>query len=247
MYTPRSYRNRMNRERFREFRVVVGESDLWIGISPPAFKASIVKATEHFLVTLRTVLQGYILSHPEFRDSFDPIPIGDDDPETIRRMKEASLAAGTGPMAAVAGMVAEETGRFLKEKSDPDELVIENGGDIYLQVTKPLTLSIDAGRNKRFSSLGLVIPPEYTPAGICTSSGMFGHSVSLGRADCVTVVCTSAYDSDAFATSVANRINKAGDIDETLGTAYRKQMLGLVCIKDDRIGIRGKLRLAHLD
>ncbi len=246
MYEPRLYRNRMNRERFQEFRVVAGESDLWIGVSPRTYRPEMEASVLSFVTGLRDELIAYIGSFPQFRDSFEPLEILKDDPEIIVRMKHAGLSSGTGPMASVAGLVAGEAGRFLKSTFNPEEIVVENGGDIYVDLKEPVMLSIEAGKNRMFAGIGIRLVPWLTPAGVCTSSGMFGHSVSLGKADSVTVVCPSACLADAWATSVANRIQTAEDVAVTVQQAFSAEMISLVCIKDDRIGIRGELSIGRI-
>ena len=246
MYEPRLYRNRMNLQRFRGFRVVVGESDLWVGVSPESYDPEMAPSIEAFMRGLRDDLQNYILSFPVFRDTFDPLPVLENDPDIVVKMKNAAIIAGTGPMAAVAGMVAQETGLFLSGKFHPGEYVIENGGDIYAAVKDPVILAIDAGGNKKFSDIGLLLTPDMSPSGICTSSGMFGHSVSLGKADSVTVVCPSACDADALATGVANQIQSSADIRGVVERTFNGNMYSLVCIKDEQIGIRGRIQIARL-
>ncbi|HYW94071.1 MAG TPA: UPF0280 family protein [Bacteroidales bacterium] len=233
----------MNKARFKGFRVVVGESDLWIGVNRNDWNPKMESAAWKCVVEIRSLLEEYIFRFPEFRDSFDPVPVLGNDSSVITLMKDAGFAAGTGPMASVAGMVAQETGLYLSAKFDLTEIVVENGGDIYLQVVSPVVTRIDAGRNTNFGRIGLVIPPEMSPVGVCTSSGMFGHSVSLGQADSVTVVSSSAYLADAFATGIANQIHTSDDIGVVTETSFTADMLSLVCIKDDQIGIKGNLKL----
>jgi ApbE superfamily uncharacterized protein (UPF0280 family) len=247
MYEPRIYRKEMNKERFRGFRIVVKETDLWIGVSPHAWQQDMEEKTTKFVHEIRAVLTEYISSHPDFAVSFDPIDLLEGDPEPVRSMKEAALKAGTGPMAAVAGMVAQETGRFLENTYDPDEYVIENGGDIFLKVVKQMTLRIFSGLNRHFGNIGLDLSPSFTPAGICTSSGMFGHSISLGKADSVTVVCRSASVSDAWATALANKIKNPADVRRVVETSFTPEMISLVCIKDDQVGIRGQLPVTRIE
>ncbi len=246
MYEPRLYRNRMNQGRFRGFRIVAGETDLWTGVDHKAYTTGMEPAVREFVAGLRKTLVDYIRAFPAFLKSFVPIPVLLQDPPVIAAMKNAGKIAGTGPMAAVAGMIAQETGLFLERTFTPGEYVVENGGDIYLKVLDTLTLSIEAGENHRFDGLGLQLTPSVTPAGICTSSGMFGHSVSLGKADSVTVVCPSACEADALATGIANRIRSAADIDGVVQNQFTGSMLSLVCIKDEKIGIRGRLQITGI-
>ena len=93
-------------------------------------------------------------------------------------------------MAAVAGGIAECVGQGLLDAGHK-EIIVENGGDLFLSRSVALTVSIFAGQSPLSNRLGLNIVPEQMPLGICTSSGTVGHSLSFGLADSVTVVADS--------------------------------------------------------
>jgi ApbE superfamily uncharacterized protein (UPF0280 family) len=126
------------------------------------------------------------------------------------------------------------------------ELIIENGGDIFLSIKKDLILSVEAGDNKKFSSLGLNIPVAPGPLGICTSSGICGHSYSMGKADSVCVVSKSTCLADAWSTSIANKIITEEDVEKVLKN-YDKDLLSVVAIKNDKIGISGIIELVSAE
>jgi ApbE superfamily uncharacterized protein (UPF0280 family) len=232
----------MKSYRFNSLIVRENESDLWIGISPEIEPDLIEIPIQKKLKELRSLLSGYIARFSEFGTSFDPVPICAADEKHIILMKDCSAKAGVGPMAAVAGLIAEEIGKFIQETFHPHEVIVENGGDIYLSINSELVMSIDAGTNRHFSSFGLSITPEISPLGICTSSGMFGHSTSLGKADAVTVACKSTPLADAWATSIANRIQQEGDVNIAM-ELHNSDMISLICIKDEKIGVKGSLKL----
>jgi len=119
-------------------------------------------------------------------------------------MVSATRIFNIGPMAAVAGTIAQFVGRDLLQYTE--ELIVENGGDIFLKTERPVTVSIFAGSSKLSDKLGIVIYPEQMPAGICTSSATVGHSLSLGRADSVCIISSKASIADAAATALGNRI-----------------------------------------
>lgn len=245
MYQPRVYREKTNRERFESHQLVEEESDLWIGFSPGYFKPKYLDGMRAHLKVLRSILKEYIFEYPEFNSSLTPIPVLEHDPDIIERMKLAAVSAGTGPMAAVAGLIAQEMGNFLLESAYNGELIIENGGDIYLSIHKDLIVSIDAGNNRKFSTLGLNIPADLGPLGLCTSSGMFGHSFSMGKADSVCVISKSACLADAWATTIANKIMEEADVEKAISN-YNENLLSVVAIKDSKIGLSGHIELVPL-
>ena len=69
------------------------------------------------------------------------------------------------------------------------EVIVENGGDVFLKSSGPLDLGLYAGENSPFSGeIKLRIDPSGAGIGICTSSGTVCHSLSMGKADAVTAV-----------------------------------------------------------
>jgi len=240
-FEPRIYRDTMNHERFRFFNVLKKETDLWIGVSPNHFNNEIKEFTELKLNYYRSIVENYIAAHPEFLTALKPLSMENQCQEIIRLMLSASTLASVGPMAAVAGAFCEMLGKEIMKEFLPDELVIENGGDIYLNVKNQILVQFFAGQNKNFSNLALCIPGKSGNLGICTSSGMFGHSFSYGKADSVTVVSESPAIADAYATSLCNKINVKTDVPHVLSLAKQiPGILSLTAIKDDEIGIIGK-------
>ncbi len=121
-------------------------------------------------------------------------------------MAAAAQTAGVGPMAAVAGAIAECVGRELLEFSP--EVIVENGGDIFLKVSHRRTVGIFAGDSPLTGRIGIQIEARDTPLGVCTSSGTVGHSLSFGRADAVVVLAPAAALADAAATAIGNRVSR---------------------------------------
>jgi ApbE superfamily uncharacterized protein (UPF0280 family) len=157
---------------------------------------------------------------------------------------EAARKAGVGPMAAVAGAIAENIGRELLTFSP--EIIVENGGDIYLKSLKKRIVGIFAGNSPLTGKIGLEINAKDTPLGICTSSGTVGHSLSYGKADAVVVLSRSATLADAAATAIGNRVSKAGDINDAIEFGKGiDDLKGLLIIKDDHIGVWGEVKLCQ--
>jgi ApbE superfamily uncharacterized protein (UPF0280 family) len=146
-------------------------------------------------------------------------------------------------MAAVAGAIAEQVGAELCPLSR--EVIVENGGDIFMKTRKARAIGVYAGDSSPFTGrIALEIPPAETPLGICTSSGTVGHSLSFGCSDACIVVSRSASLADAAATAIGNRIQRSADISPAVDFARTVDgIAGVVVIKDDRIGFWGELRI----
>ena len=147
-------------------------------------------------------------------------------------------------MASVAGAVAEFVGNDLLPFSA--EIIVENGGDIYLKSLNKRVVGIYAGKSPLSGRIGIEISGEATPLGICTSSGTVGHSLSYGQADAVVVLAKSSTLADAAATAIGNLIIKANDIQS--GIEFAKGIDGLsgaIIIKDDNLGLWGEVKLCQ--
>lgn len=240
-YRERRYRHLLRHERLVAFEAVVKETDLFI-----LADSRLETLTERVIYEVRGPLEGYIAHHPEFLRSLVPLPDDALAPPIVREMLAAGQACGVGPMAAVAGAIAEAVGRALLEESK--EVVVENGGDCFLRVESPVQMGIFAGPSVLSERLALRIRPEQTPLGVCTSSGTVGPSLSFGRADAVTVISPSAAVADAAATRIGNQVKKRGDINRALAVAPEIEgVLGVVIIMGDRAGAWGEVELVPAD
>jgi ApbE superfamily uncharacterized protein (UPF0280 family) len=161
-------------------------------------------------------------------------------------MAEATQEVGVGPMAAVAGAIAEKVGMELLPFSD--EVIVENGGDIFLKTQKKRFIGVYAGESAFTRKIAFSILPEETPLGVCTSSGTVGHSLSFGYADAVIVFSPSTSLADAAATAIGNRVRLAEDIPDALEFAQNiKGLRGVAIVKGDKMGLWGQIRLATVD
>jgi hypothetical protein len=149
-------------------------------------------------------------------------------------------------MASVAGAIAQSVGLSLKPLSPL--IVIENGGDCYLDLQEDIRVGIFAGPDSPFTGkVGLRFTADRFPFGICTSSGTIGHSLSFGKADAVTVVSRDAALADAAATALGNLVRNPQDIGRALELAPSIPLLeGVLIIARDKIGIWGNLELISL-
>jgi len=242
-YQERTYRRKADHLRFSYFRIVLEETDLWIGVDHASRDSRMEKSVKQTLKDIRKDLVGYALSHPGFFHSHTPLPADPEAPEVVRRMCAASAKAGVGPMAAVAGTFSAIAGERLKKEFSVRELTVENGGDIWLHIESPLTVAVDAGDSPFTGKAGLEVVPEYAPLGVCTSSGTFGHSFSYGRADAVMIACRDCSLADALATAWCNRISREKDVEKTVQMAGKiPEILSVIAIREEKLGIAGKIR-----
>jgi ApbE superfamily uncharacterized protein (UPF0280 family) len=240
MYQPRTYRHWVKDKDLAAFNVTVRETDLYIRAR------SDLKSKAHELVLkYRQILEEYIEGHPSFITSLEPVAVDDNAPQIVTSMAEAAQKAGVGPMAAVAGAIAESVGSELAVLSP--EVIVENGGDIYLKSLTKRLIGIYAGNSPLTGRVGLEIEGKDTPLGICTSSGTVGHSLSLGKADAVIALSPSTALADAAATAIGNRILKPEDIPGGIDFAQSiKGLKGVVIIQGEQVGVWGEVKLGEM-
>lgn len=237
MYEPRTYRHWVIDKGLISFNIVVKETDLYIRAS-----TNLRRKAYKLVLKYRDILERYIERHPSFLTSLQPVSVGDDASPIIKSMAEATARVGIGPMASVAGAIAEFVGNELLAFSP--EIIVENGGDIYLKSLSRRLIGIYAGKSPLTGKIGLKINGEDTPLGICTSSGTVGHSLSYGRADAVIVLSRSATVADAAATAIGNLVNQSNDIPSGIEFAKDiKGLLGVIIIKDDNMGLWGEVKI----
>jgi hypothetical protein len=161
-------------------------------------------------------------------------------------MAAGAAAAGVGPMAAVAGAMAQLAAE-AGIAAGADEAIVENGGDMFLVCRRTVVVGLFAGRSPLSDRLAFAVEPDAAPLAICSSSGTMGHSLSLGRCDLATVVAADAAIADAAATAAANMVSTPDDVDATLEAISAIQgVAGVLLVKDDRIGLAGRLpKLVH--
>ena len=120
----------------------------------------------------RSELKTYLQRDPIFGTTHAPHHTLSNAPMIARRMAEAGRLAGTGPMAAVAGALAEACVTGLLEAGAP-EAVADNGGDIVLFLQEPVHIGLWAGPEFP-ARLALIVPPREGLFSLCTSSGHGG-------------------------------------------------------------------------
>ena len=236
---PRTYRHWIEGKDLIPFNVTVKETDLYIRAS-----SNLTRKAHKLVLKYRQQLENYIEQHPTFLTSLEPLPTPREAPYIVKQMTEAAQKTGVGPMASVAGAIAEHVGKELLAFSP--EIIVENGGDIYLKSLTRRTVGIFAGKSPLTGKIGLEINAQDTPLGICTSSGTVGHSLSYGKADAVVALSESATLADAAATAIGNLVSQPGDI--TSAIEFGKSisgLKGLIIIKDANMGVWGEVKLCE--
>ena len=240
MHEPRFYRHWIKDSGLISFNVVVAQTDLYIRSQRNVKDKALDSVLKH-----RGSLEAYIKSHPLFLTTLNTYQAESEAPAIVKEMARVSQLTGVGPMAAVAGAIAEAVGRDLLAFSS--EIIVENGGDIFLKTSKKRLVGIYAGRSSFTKKIALEIVPEETPLGIGTSSGTVGHSLSLGSADAVIALSSSAALADAAATALGNMVRHADDIPRAIEKARSSEGLrGVVIIVGDKMGVWGRVRIVPL-
>jgi len=244
LYQPRLYREAMGNKRWTSFRSAYLETDLWVAIDSNHYHKEAGRFTIDRILFYRSILEKHIASYPEFRDSLTPVIAPGGEHRIITDMSEAALEAGTGPMSAVAGAVAEYVCRDLLAEYQAEEVIVENGGDIFMKLTAPVTVAVHAGESPLSEKIALQIKPEETPLALCCSSGTVGHSLSFGMADACMIACRSGAVADAFATAFCNQVKNEGLVYEVTEKALgQPQILSVVIITGDKLGIGGQIEI----
>jgi len=239
-YTDRDTYRGMIRSAKEHFRVTVKETDLFIH-APERLKDKAMQ----LVFDSRGQIESHIGMFPEFAKTLRPWRVDGPAPVIIRAMAEAGRNAGVGPMAAVAGAVAEYVGTGLL--SDTGEVIVENGGDIFIMENGPVTVGIFAGASPLSLKLGLRFEQAGQPFAVCASSGTVGHSKSMGRADAVCVASESCPLADAVATAVGNRVESERDIENAIKFGKKiSGVTGVVIIVGEKIGAWGDLEVVSV-
>ena len=237
MYTERSYRCWSGRAAKARFNAALGESDLDIQCGADRRAAALEK-----LAAVRGDLERHIARDPGYRTSLVPVPVPPDAPEVVRAMADAAALWGVGPMAAVAGAIAQRVGEAIAAPGE--DVIVENGGDIWARTGGEIRCAVYAGELSPFCD-GLAFAVDARDGvGVCTSSGVVGPSLSFGRADAVVVVARSAAVADAAATAIANRIRTPADVGPVVEESSGGPGLrALVACCGDRLALWGELAL----
>ena len=197
------------------------------------------------ILTHRQYIENHISRVPKFADSLSPLADPGIVPKIISDMSRAAKTAGVGPMAAVAGAVAQRVGKDLLQYSS--NVLVENGGDIFIKSDTSTTFTIYAGSSPLSMKTGIKVALRPDAFAMCTSSGTVGHSRSFGKADAVTVLADCCALADAAATSLCNQVSTPKDIEKAIAAGKNMTgVQGIVIILGKQIGLWGALELVKL-
>ena len=237
-YKERFYRGWVKGKDLVAQEVVVAETDLYISA-----EKDIKEIAEGIVKKYRSEIEGYIKKLPEFKTSLQPLDPDSGAPDIVKEMIRASKAAGVGPMASVAGAMAEFVGKELLSNSN--QVIVENGGDIFIASDIERTVAIFAGDSPLSKKLSIKVRPGDMPLGICTSSGTIGHSLSFGKADACVIISKSTSLADAVATAACNKVKTREDIKPALEFATSiKGIQGALIVLGKDFGASGNIELA---
>ncbi len=221
------------------YRACVDTTDLYILSDQNCHDQALEK-----IKSLRHEIESHIKKYPEFQTALTPVAETDDCTEVIRNMIESSAAAGTGPMASVAGAIAQSVGIHLLKYNK--EIIVENGGDIWLKTDRNMNVSVYTNNIYFRDRIAIKVYSEHTPCGICTSSSKLGHSLSFGNADSVTVVSESAALADSAATEICNRIKKENHLMDALEFGMTiSGVNGILALYHDKMAAIGNIELTE--
>jgi len=220
-----------------EYGMIIGESQIHVRSDREDAMLEAIKSIKYH----RQQLIRYIQNDPLFQYTLKPIEIAPDAPEIIRAMTESCGIADVGPMASVAGSLAD-LGIKAMLKCGAKVAVIENGGEVAAFTERPVHITILSNNSPISGKIGFQITREDCPIGIATSSGEVGNAISFGEADSATVIANSASLADAASTAVCNAVigenaedsillglKRAGGIDGVRGALIiRKGHAGLI-------------------
>ncbi|MGC9367622.1 MAG: UPF0280 family protein [bacterium] len=247
MKNSRQYRYQVKSENLEKFLVCYKQSDLWIGIDKQSYQLIYPDLIYRKLVKLRHLFETHVAKYPDFKSSLTPIiPPADAEP-MITHLYQLSEKVGVGPLAGIAGCFAQQIGEFIIKKLGGKQLIVENGGDIYINGKQTSQVLIFSQKSKLTHTFSIEITPDITPCGVCTSSGKYGHSKNLGKADSVTVICGDAVMADLLATALSNEIKSARDIEKVLEWSEKiDEIIFIAIIFNQHIGFRGKCNIYPL-
>lgn len=235
LHEPRRYRRLVAPEGLVAFEVAVGETDLMV-LAERDLRTEARAAAR----AARRQIESHGALHPEFFGARSPLPAPDRATEIVEAMYRAARIAGTGPMAAVAGAVAEHVARALAEHSA--EVIVENGGDLFAITARERLVAVVAPGSPLDGRVALALPPG--ERSLCTSSGTVGHSASGGRADAAVIAAADGALADAIATATANRVSSPEDVQAAVEWARgRPGVRHVLVICGEALGAWGELQL----
>jgi uncharacterized protein len=200
-----------------------------------------IEAAKESIKRNYTELEEYIKSNSKFNYTLKPIPTPEK-PLVVKLMAQAAQKADVGPMAAVAGVIADLAVEDMI-KSGCKVAVVEDGGEISAQSNVPVDVAVGIGDEPLSKRFGFRLT-EF-PIGLATSSGRFSHALSFGDAEAATVFCKDAGLADAAATAVGNAV-KGEDAQAGIKAGIKKGFSiegveGVMIIYKGQVGTAGRI------
>jgi ApbE superfamily uncharacterized protein (UPF0280 family) len=200
-----------------------------------------IQAAKASIKRHRRKLEAYIKTNPKFFYTLEPVS-APSKPLVAKLMAEAAEKANVGPMAAVAGVLADLAVKNML-RADCKVAVVENGGEISAMANTPIDVAVAAGDEPLSKRFGFRLT-EF-PIGVATSSGRFSHALSFGDAEAATVFCKNAGLADAAATAVCNVV-KGEDCQAAIQAGINKALSiqgveGVLIIYKGSTGTAGKI------
>lgn len=224
-----------------EYRFIIGYSKIYVKSDLKEAVAKACGEIKHHVKELFT----YVKENPQILYALEPLEIEDSSaPPVIKRMIQASKTANVGPMASVAGAIADLGLETLVE-AGANVAIVEDGGEISAYTSEPIPISIITGEEKLSGKIGFLVARDDSPIGIATSIGKTEHAISFGEADAVTVTAENAAIADAAATSICNTITGVNVEKSILKGLERaksiKGIRGVIIVREGKVGFSGKL------
>jgi len=206
-------------------------------------REAILQAIEDIKLHRETLVK-YIRHNLDFQYTFEPLKADDNAPEIVKRMTSSSSIANVGPMASVAGTLAD-LGLEAMMKNKAKVALVENGGEIAAYSERPITVTILSSSLDLSGKIGFHILPEECPLGIATTSSKTEHAISFGQADSVTTVAGNASLADAAATAICNSV-LGNDVKSSIQLGLRRCLeipgvRGALIIREGHSGLIGRL------
>ena len=203
-----------------------------------------IKAAVEAVLRHRLELDRYILGNPTFLRELEPIDVEPYAPRIVQTMSNAAKAAGVGPMATVAGALADVALEAMLA-SKASVAIVEDGGEIAASSQRPFNIGLYAGKTPLSKQVGFRILPADCPIGVATSSASLGHAISFGEADSATVFARTAALADGAATAICNAV-KGEDPERSIqkGLKHAKSIpgvRGVMVVRGNYVGTSGSI------
>ena len=228
------------REHFR-----IKETSVWI----TADEKKHIKVAKDELVRRRRELERFIRWHPLFMLTLERYEFTEKEweemPEVARRMVKATEIFNIGPMAAVAGTLAELAVERMRD-AGASFAIVDNGGDIAILADREVFVGIYAGESPFSGKIAIKVRHTNAIVGVCTSSATVGHSISFGCADAATVISESAALADAAATALCNAVKGRNSLENAFSILKDTRIHGALVILGKFLASWGNVEIVPL-